>query len=781
MELWIYLGFWLLGIYTNYSSMLSIYLLGAFILSIPIFPWEVKGTRVIGISLCIFILGYGVGYFRLPLEYRSIDSPTDIEGRIISKSETKSDRLKYKIKIYKPKSLKGKKYITYLEEDILPGTVILNRTTLHPPEESPHPYGFQERTYYLGEDISFQGKSFEVSVLETSPRYRKWSEIIYKRLQNSLEYFPEEEKSLFSSMLLGNRYALDSQKIENLYQFGLGHILAISGLHLGILTGVFYGIISFITKNKRWSEHFSLGISFLYLFLVGFPISGMRVWLILFLSMILKRNRLPWKILYIPGFIMFLQTLWYPGVIFSFSFWLSYGAYFAILLMPKYLESIFYPYHQLAKVVIVTIGVHIFILPLLLTMESRIGILQLLGNIVLLPFYTLFITCGFLHMIIAFCLGTGVRIFIFGIHSLYRIIIYLESILSPFGKISITFPKPHLSFIFLYFFLLFFILRREKEEFTPKMRYSIMAYVLVFASIWSHQIWKDYLTPKVDFIYVGQGDSTLIRTKGLDLLFDTGGSHMEGYRPGKKYTLPYLQGKGIQSLDGVFLSHFDADHVDGLFDIMEKIEVKKVFVSHIPKEHPLIQYLSQNNIPIKKLKKGDRIEIPFGEINVISTGLEHTNEENDRSLVLDLVLKDFHLLFPGDAEEPLEKELVIPHSIDIYHVSHHGSKTSSTPSFLNQLSAKVGVISCGKNNEYGHPHKEVLERLHNAGISILRTDIMGSFYGKIDEEINFYDYRPKRYHNKDLLILAISYILFLWTMKKSMEDEDDLGRTVKKE
>jgi competence protein ComEC len=254
---------------------------------------------------------------------------------------------------------------------------------------------------------------------------------------------------------------------------------------------------------------------------------------------------------------------------------------------------------------------------------------------------------------------------------------------------------------------------------------------------------------EVSVLDVGQGDSLfIVFPAGKTMLIDGGGAfggfpgHEEhgGIDPGEEAVSPYLWSRGFQKLDVVTLTHAHQDHLGGLTAILENFHVGKLWIGrevHSASLTKLETLAKQKNIAIEHELRGQTFswdgvqgvvlwpEIPPEEIA--------SEAKNNDSLVLRLRFGDRNLLLPGDAEKQTERQILSENPgeamrADVLKVGHHGSKNSTTPEFLAQVHPQIAVISAGQDNPYGHPSPELLQRLENAGVRILRTDRYGAVH-----------------------------------------------------
>ena len=207
-------------------------------------------------------------------------------------------------------------------------------------------------------------------------------------------------------------------------------------------------------------------------------------------------------------------------------------------------------------------------------------------------------------------------------------------------------------------------------------------------------------------------------------MIDGGGS--ENYDVGENTLLPYLLDRKITSIDYVIISHFDTDHVGGILTVIEELKVGKVIIGKqyetSENYEEFLKIIKDKNILVKQVVAGDKINI---EKNVQITVLFPTKELieenalNNNSLVFKLVYKEFSMLFTGDIEKITEEKLVFMYEKGnvlksiVLKVAHHGSKSSSTQKFLQLVQPQIALIGVGKNNLYGHPNEEIMNRLES--------------------------------------------------------------------
>lgn len=233
---------------------------------------------------------------------------------------------------------------------------------------------------------------------------------------------------------------------------------------------------------------------------------------------------------------------------------------------------------------------------------------------------------------------------------------------------------------------------------------------------------------KVNYIDVGQGDSILVQVNGKNLLIDAGPNESTDK------LISYLNKQNIKKLDYIVATHPHEDHIGAMDSVIKKYDIGEFYA---PKKttttktfENMINSLKSKDIKINVAKAG--INLNLGDnvkCELLAPNSSNYENLNNYSVVIKITYGKSKFLFTGDAEKLSEKEILNKNydlSSDVLKIGHHGSSSSSSKEFLDKVSPKIAVISLGKNNDYGHPHKETTTELKKRNIQTYRTDIDGS-------------------------------------------------------
>ena len=523
--------------------------------------------------------------------------------------------------------------------------------------------------------------------------------LIYKIKRNILNRTKNLKSSNYlNAFILGYKNEID---IDSLKDLGIIHLFSVSGMHISLLVNI---IDKRLRNNKKKNI---LGMSFIYFYyLLIKSVSVLRCFVFLIIKKInnyydLRINK--YKELIISIFILLIIK---PNAIYDIGFYYSVILYCGISLLNNKLKT----KNKILKNLIMSIYVFILSFPLNIYTNFEVNILSIIYNLLFIPFVSIIL---FPLSIITFLLP-------FLDSLLYMIIILFEFLISILKNISINiiFIKPSIFVIILYYLLIFLIIYNKR-----------FIYLLIFILLIHYNYNIIFKSNYLLFLDVGQGDSFLLHMNDKNILIDTGGNVNRNIS--KSIIIPVFKSFGIRKIDYLITSHGDYDHMGEAINLVENFIVEKVIFNcgeFNDLEQELIKVLNKKKIPYYSCIS--ELNIDDNKLYFLQTTIY--DNENDNSNVIYTELNGYKFMFMGDAGVDKEKDTLNKYNInniDVLKVGHHGSKTSSEDSFINEINPKYSIISVGKKNRYGHPNKEVLNNLNNS--KIYRTDQDGSIMFKM--------------------------------------------------
>lgn len=653
------------------------------------------------------------------------------------------------------------------------GDEISFRGVLRKPLANTNPRLFNYKLKLLSEDIQLTMAIRDNSIIDIKEASNsfliKLKRGFIKRVERGIEpYLNEESSPLIKSILLGSYSYLEEEDLELFRDLGLAHILAVSGLHIGIIARLFTLTMAYLGINRKINMTITLAILWTYAYIIGFPPSILRANIMFSIMLLAQIRRLPYDPMNAMFFALFLLVLINPFSIFDIGLQLSFMATFSILFFMDIIRPTLDLYREgILKPLGVILFVQLGLLPILAYYFNRIPLLSFCSNLILMPVFSLTLMLSI--FLVFFSNFTGIA---YGIGILINLLLKFQfkimELLSYFPILNMKLASPAICGIFIYYIIILMLFKLIDIRKLPKGLNKAMVFSLLFLALINIIAYQTDYSMAVEFIDVGQGDSILIRSKDGNYLIDTGGNPFDDFDVGKNIVLPYLEKEGIFKLKGVFISHFDADHCKSLPYLIDNMEIENIYLGYEREENDLynqiLEKAKKRKIPVRLLKQGDKIKVNHNtNIYVVGPNDELLNSsntsDNDLSLVLLLKYYDYNILFTGDierlGEEGLMKSLNL--DVDFLKVAHHGSNTSSGEDFLKKFKPKVGFMSVGRNNSFNHPHEEVLERYKKHNIELFRTDELGLIRLKLDGDK--YEIKPFIRERKSLVGMIRNYWL----------------------
>ncbi|MCI8833330.1 MAG: DNA internalization-related competence protein ComEC/Rec2 [Clostridia bacterium] len=557
---------------------------------------------------------------------------------------------------------------------------------------------------------------------------------------NIKKLFKEKEASILSSILLGDNQYINEQTKESFRNSGIYHILVISGAHMSyIILGITYLLDKVNISYRKKVILKILGILFFILLTtrsISVARAGIMGIITLGASFFYRRK----DIINSVCLSMLIILIYNPYSIKSISFQLSYGGVIGILALNKSYTRILKNISKnkclgvlrtvpiKAEAISVILSAQTMIIPVMILNFHTISLTFLFANILVSYIIGIIIILGFIcafSSLISLKISGFIAIFLnIALKILNLIAKFFGEI--PISKIYITTPSK-ISIILYYIIILCKSTKKEGSKTRVDSRsFNNMRLLIILLII--TLIFNNYIqipsNLQIYFIDVGQGDSSLIITPNNKRILIDGGGTMNSsgdFDVGEDTLLPYLLNRRIKKLDYIMISHFDADHCQGLLEILNSIKVKNIIISkqaeRVYNYEKIMEIVVNKKINIMVIKRGDVINVDNNvDIKILyPEGKLYFDDINSNSIVAKLKYNKFTMLFTGDIESKAEQRIVKIAKKElkstILKVAHHGSKTSTIEEFIEAVKPEIALIGVGKNNKFGHPNKEVLDRI----------------------------------------------------------------------
>lgn len=591
----------------------------------------------------------------------------------------------------------------YLKNNIKYGTVleIIGELTLQ--NNNTIPNGFNYKEYLENNGVSN-------TILVEKIKVKRQSENIFYIIKNKAYERTKlfKEPSYIYAFVLGNTNYLDNEVNKIYLENGITHLFSLSGLHVSIFALIIINILKAFKIGEFKRIFIVFMVLLLFTFITGYSPSIIRATILFFLIALNKYFKLNVKTENILILTFFISLLLKPNDIYNVGFQLSYIVTYFLIISNFLLKK----KSKIKILLLISIISLISSLPIIINLNSEVNLFSIFNNIIFVPFVTYIV---FPLALITYIIPFIQEIFYFFID----IMEYLTVLLNNF-KMMIVIKYISLIFVLIYYIFLFLLFK------TKQFKFLFFNFILILIIKFSNVIDKNTY---FYFLDVGQGDSMFILTENKkSIIIDTGGKitykkenwavRNSSYSICEDTLVPFYKSLGINKIDYMFITHGDVDHAKEAKCIEQSMNVKQSFINsdEVTEYEKLYNYKKFGNSFIK-----------IDNVKIYNINDNLYDNENDNSLVLLIEINDLKFLLMGDAGVFVEKNLMDRYNlkeIDILKVGHHGSKSSSSKEFIDEVNPKYSIISVGKNNRYGHPNNEVLENLKDS--KIYRTDRDGS-------------------------------------------------------
>lgn len=657
------------------------------------------------------------------------------------------------------------------------GQEITLRGLLVVPEGKRNPGGFDYRAFLetRGMAAAFYGEADSLLVgdyaEELSP-VRRFALELKEKMQAVLQAnLPPEAGGLLVAILFGERQALDPGVEEVVRRSGVAHVMAVSGLHVGLLAALLYFVLQRF-RLEGWPVCLLLIVVLIaYTYLTGLKPSTLRALIMISMGAAAlclgRRKDLPTAVAAAALFTL----LYNPLLLFHVGLQLSYAATISILaftaplqrLLKQFFiqlpERIFPPAAQdyTAGLFAVTIAAQVGILPLIAYYFKEISLVALPANVLILPVMALLLGIGLPSAVLGLFLPGLASFLTLAAYPLLAYILVLTGGLGSQGFAAVKVFPPRLLEIALYYgFFLLMAWQGDKigsyytlpaawfRSFKRSVRpFHVLAALLLIALPFTWLGFPSFSEKPLEVVFldVGQGDAIFIRTPGgKNILLDAGGrpAYMEDIeRVGRLVVVPYLEHQRVRKLDKVIISHPHEDHYGGLLAVLEEVPVGLLITNSEEVEtesyHRLLTLAAEKGIPRLMLEQGNVLPLgPSLKMDVlgpparlfVGTG----SDVNNNSLVLRLSYREVSFLFTGDIEDAAARWLLREDLLQQSHVlkvPHHGGYMSGLSLFMEAVEPQLAVMQVGRN-PFGHPHGETVSILNELVPAVYRNDHHGA-------------------------------------------------------
>ncbi len=577
-----------------------------------------------------------------------------------------------------------------------------------------------------------------------------------------------DEAQFLKGLIVGDRSGISTEIKSSFVNAGVMHVLAVSGLHVGIVAGIFFVMLGFLRLPRTFKVVGTIIGLLWYAALTGFapPVIRASIMTTVFLvGSLLERRVDSYNSLAVAAVTVLLvdaKQLFHPG------FQLSFVAVFALiyiyprwirinsLLPPSLKENAFVK--GALSLLVLSGAAQLGTLPFNVIYFGKISLVALAANLIVVPMVGIVVPLGFLMLICSLIAPWLAAFYAEVVHLLLTLMLNAVGLAGNLRWSAVEVPSLGLAAVVCYYGCLFPAVHWNH-------RLARRAAVLIVSLTLTSVIWtidvgalKSRML-RITFLDVGQGDAIFLEfSDGKTMMID-GGPSTKTSNAGERMIVPFLRRQGISSIDRALITHPHNDHMAGLEAVLEEYPVRRVddsgqkATSNVYRR--LMELLRAKDIPLQRVQAGDtlggyekvRLYVLHPRIeSVHSTNRRRVRNLNDGSVVIKLVYGETSFLFTGDVEKGGERELLSDFGAfldaDVLKIGHHGSSTSSSLSFLQKVTPRFGVISVGKFNKFSHPSREVLARFEELQVEVYRTDEHGAVVLESDgRNISVVDWR----------------------------------------
>lgn len=554
--------------------------------------------------------------------------------------------------------------------------------------------------------------------------------------------------SMISGMLFGDRSGMDDELYERYQRTGTVHILAVSGLHVGVI----YAFISLLIGRRRTLPVNLVIFALLmcYAALAEFSPSVTRAVMMVSMHTYADMRAYRYDLLSAAAATALLALLINPYILFSAGFVLSYTAVISTAFIYPRIAAIRDDASPvsgvLKKYVLPAAAIQAAMLPLTAYMFNYVSLTGPAANLVMIPAAEIIIPSGMAVFALYNFLPAALYPALPALAAVTKMTDGINALMYVHGRLSFDVTSPPLWTVVMFYVILFGVCSEQFAVWRSRGNKGYIkafpAFMLCAAVAFSQFFPSDASSHDIIIVDVGQGACAVIKMNdGKYIMVDGGGKPTfggkGGYDVGKKTVKPFLLKNGIRRIDAAFVTHLDTDHFDGVASLCRDGMVKKLYINRSLEERigEISRRTQMDPDDIIMTEMGDRFGNGGNRVDILGP-VEDSDDENDGSLVIKVTVKGASLLCAGDITSGIERKTVEAYygtgalNSDFLCANHHGSPYSTCDEYLEAVSPAVCFFQTGKNN-YGHPSPEVIRKCLDSGIAVYRTDRQGAVFADI--------------------------------------------------
>lgn len=564
------------------------------------------------------------------------------------------------------------------------------------------------------------------------------------RAESHLQHLFPRHGALAEALLLGRRELMDPALRERFARAGLAHLLAISGMHVGLVAGGFLLVGGIFRVPRRRLAWLTIGALWLYLAVIGAPASAVRAGMMISLALTGLLLQRPFASLPLVAAAALAILAHRPLAALDPGFQLSFAGVLGILLVRRPVlrrlpRDWLHDSWRRAPIEMLTVSLAAFLAtaPVAAIHFGLVAPVAILANLPAIPLMSVALAGIGAAALTEPLLPPLGRLLAGGAELMLDLLDAVASFAAalPYGHMEVF---PGSGWLWLAAGATLLVAFRLAAGLRAGVRAAVATgTVAALVLAWPAVAASGSGDLQIYFLDVGQGDATAIRTPhGRWLLVDAG-PRSDRFDAGERRILPFLRSQGVQRLEAVILTHPHADHIGGMPALLRRLEVGRViepgYVVGSPLYLEMLRTMEERQVQWLAARPGRTLSLDGVTLELLwpdGQMLDRVTDANEISAVTLLRFGEIAVLLPGDAYAETEQRLIERHGVrlraQILKAGHHGSRTSTSDAWLDAVRPELVVISAGRRNRHGHPAPETLARLAERGIQIARTDRDGT-------------------------------------------------------